>query len=41
MSFKKVVIIGAGHGGFQLAATLRQKGYQGSIKLISDEPGVP
>lgn len=41
MSFQKVVIIGAGHGGFQLAATLRQKGYQGSIKLISDEPGLP
>lgn len=41
MSIQKVVVIGAGHGGFQVAATLRQTGYQGSIQLLSDEPGLP
>ncbi|PHR83397.1 MAG: pyridine nucleotide-disulfide oxidoreductase [Colwellia sp.] len=41
MSIQKVVVMGAGHGGFQLAATLRQTGYQGSIQLLSDEPGLP
>lgn len=36
-----IVIIGTGQGGFQLAASLRQEGYQGSITMIGDEPGLP
>jgi len=36
-----VVIIGAGQGGFQTAASLRAEGYQERITLIGDEPGVP
>ena len=36
-----VVIIGAGHGGVELAAALRQHQFSGSIALISDEPDVP
>jgi 3-phenylpropionate/trans-cinnamate dioxygenase ferredoxin reductase component len=38
---RKVVIVGAGHGGVEVAAALRQKGFAGSIHLISDEPDVP
>ncbi|MGK9054547.1 NAD(P)/FAD-dependent oxidoreductase [Neorhizobium petrolearium] len=36
-----VVVIGAGQGGFQLAASLRQEGYEGPVTLIGDEPGRP
>ena len=36
-----VVIVGAGHGGFQLAASLRQHGYEGRVTLIGDEPHLP
>ncbi|WP_127523403.1 FAD-dependent oxidoreductase [Mesorhizobium sp. Z1-4] len=36
-----VVIIGAGHGGVELAAALRQHQYSGSIALISDQPDLP
>jgi len=35
------IIIGAGHGGVQAAASLRQEAYQGRITLISDEPDLP
>jgi 3-phenylpropionate/trans-cinnamate dioxygenase ferredoxin reductase component len=37
----RVVIVGAGHGGFQLAASLRQNGFDGEIVLIGDEPQLP
>jgi 3-phenylpropionate/trans-cinnamate dioxygenase ferredoxin reductase subunit len=37
----RVVVIGAGHGGFQLAASLRQNGFAGDIALIGDEPQLP
>jgi 3-phenylpropionate/trans-cinnamate dioxygenase ferredoxin reductase component len=37
----RVVVIGAGHGGFQLAASLRQNGFDGAITLIGDEPQLP
>jgi 3-phenylpropionate/trans-cinnamate dioxygenase ferredoxin reductase subunit len=40
-SDKRVVIIGAGHGGGNLAASLRQAGHVGEIMLIGDEPIVP
>lgn len=36
-----VVIVGAGQGGFQTAASLRQDGFSGRIVLIGDEPGLP
>src|ERR1700755_2522908 len=36
-----VVIVGAGHAGFQLAASLRQAGYADPIHLINDEAHLP
>jgi 3-phenylpropionate/trans-cinnamate dioxygenase ferredoxin reductase subunit len=36
-----VVIAGAGHAGFQLAASLRQHGYGGRVCLINDEAHLP
>ena len=41
MSTRSVVIAGAGHGGVQTAASLRQSGFDGRIILVSDEPGLP
>lgn len=41
MSLASVVIVGAGQAGFQVAASLRQEGYDGRISLIGDEPGLP
>jgi len=38
---EKVVVIGAGHAAGQVAASLRQKGFTGSITLIGEEPWVP
>ncbi|HYS87654.1 MAG TPA: FAD-dependent oxidoreductase [Bradyrhizobium sp.] len=36
-----VLIAGAGHAGFQLAASLRQHGYREPIRLINDEAHLP
>ncbi len=36
-----VVIAGTGQGGFQVAASLRQDGFDGRIVLVGDEPGFP
>lgn len=41
MNVPGVVIVGAGQGGFQAAASLRQEGYVGNITLIGAEPGLP
>ncbi|MBD8893673.1 NAD(P)/FAD-dependent oxidoreductase [Roseibium litorale] len=41
MALDHVIIIGAGQGGFQAAASLRQEGYQGRITMIGEEPGLP
>lgn len=41
MTQKGVVIVGAGQGGFQMAASLRQDKYKGAITLIGDELGLP
>lgn len=38
---EQCVIVGAGHGGSQAAASLRQEGYQGRIVLLSDEQDLP
>ena len=32
-----VVIVGAGHAGFQVAASLRQSGYKDRIVLINED----
>lgn len=37
----RVVIVGGGHGGFQMAANLRTEGYKGGITLVGEEPGLP
>lgn len=37
----KVAIVGAGHAGVQVAASLREHGFAGGICLISDEPHIP
>ena len=37
----RVVIVGAGHGGFQVAASLRQHGFDGEVILVGDEPVLP
>jgi 3-phenylpropionate/trans-cinnamate dioxygenase ferredoxin reductase subunit len=36
-----VLIVGAGHAGFQVAASLRQHGFAERICLINDEPHLP
>ena len=36
-----VVIVGAGHGGAQVAIALRQAKFAGSIAIIGDEPELP
>src|SRR4249920_222978 len=36
-----VVIVGAGHAGFQLAASLRQHGFAEPIALLNDEGHLP
>src|ERR1700731_1266315 len=36
-----VVIVGAGHAGFQVAASLRQHGFSERIGLINDEAHLP
>lgn len=37
----QTVIVGAGHGAGQLVASLKQKGYDGTITLIGDEAWLP
>lgn len=37
----RVVVIGAGHAGVEFAAALRQKGFAGSIDLVSDDTALP
>ena len=36
-----VIIVGAGHGGYQVAASLRQAGFADRICLINDEAHLP
>lgn len=38
---ENIVIIGAGQGGLQMAASLRQEGFEGRLTLVGDEPGLP
>ncbi|WP_026380398.1 NAD(P)/FAD-dependent oxidoreductase [Afifella pfennigii] len=41
MSDETHIIIGTGHGGVQLAASLRELGFSGRIVLIGEEPDLP
>jgi 3-phenylpropionate/trans-cinnamate dioxygenase ferredoxin reductase subunit len=41
MTQGSVVIVGAGHAGFQVAASLRQAGYAEPIALLNDEGHLP
>src|SRR5947209_3683571 len=41
MSDGTVLILGAGHAGFQLAASLRQHGFDGRVLLAGDEAVLP
>lgn len=41
MSIRRIVIVGTGQAGFQAAASLRQGGFDGSLLIIGDEPGLP
>jgi 3-phenylpropionate/trans-cinnamate dioxygenase ferredoxin reductase subunit len=36
-----IVIVGAGQAGLQVAASLRDEGYEGTIRLIGEEAGLP
>ncbi|MFZ2994876.1 NAD(P)/FAD-dependent oxidoreductase [Sphingobium sp.] len=36
-----VVVVGAGHGGAQVAIALRQRKFAGSIAIIGEEPEIP
>lgn len=38
---QSIVILGAGHAGFQCAAALRQQGFTGDVSLVSDEARLP
>jgi 3-phenylpropionate/trans-cinnamate dioxygenase ferredoxin reductase component len=38
---RSVVIVGTGQGGCELAAALRAGGYDGSVTMVGEEPGVP
>lgn len=38
---QNIVILGAGQAGFQTAASLRQLGFDGTLRLVGDEPGLP
>jgi 3-phenylpropionate/trans-cinnamate dioxygenase ferredoxin reductase subunit len=38
---QSVVILGAGHAGYQCAAALRQQGFTGDVSLISEEGRLP
>lgn len=40
-STHRVVVIGAGHGGGNVVALLRQYGFSGPVTLIGDEPAAP
>jgi 3-phenylpropionate/trans-cinnamate dioxygenase ferredoxin reductase subunit len=41
MNRPRVIIIGAGHAGFQAASSLRQLGFHGELMLIAGEHGLP
>lgn len=38
---KGIVVVGGGHGGSQIAASLRERGYDGRLSLVTAETDVP
>lgn len=36
-----IVVIGGGQAGFQVAASLRDNGYDGPVRIVGDEAGLP
>lgn len=38
---ERIVIIGTGQGGQQMATSLRQEGFEGEILMLGEEPGLP
>src|SRR5262245_65752571 len=38
---RKVVIVGAGQAGYQVAASLRAKKFDGPIVILGEEPALP
>jgi 3-phenylpropionate/trans-cinnamate dioxygenase ferredoxin reductase subunit len=38
---RDIVIVGSGHAGVELAASLRHRGFDGSITIVGDEPDLP
>lgn len=38
---RTIVIVGTGQAGAQLAASLRQEGFEGKVIMFGDEPGLP
>jgi 3-phenylpropionate/trans-cinnamate dioxygenase ferredoxin reductase subunit len=41
VSGEGIVIVGGGHGGSQIAASLREKGYDGKLTLVTAETDLP
>src|ERR1700674_5122908 len=41
MTLGPVLIVGAGHAGFQVAASMRQHGFTEPVRLINDEAHLP
>src|SRR4051794_10242689 len=41
MRIYDVLIVGGGHGGAAAAPALRQKGFEGSVAIVTDEPSPP
>lgn len=37
----RVVVVGSGHGGVEIAAALGQRGFGGSVTIVGDEPHLP
>lgn len=38
---QRIVIVGSGHAGVELAAALRQHGHAGPVTIVGDEPDLP
>ncbi|MIL09670.1 NAD(P)/FAD-dependent oxidoreductase, partial [Salmonella enterica subsp. enterica] len=38
---RNIVILGSGHGGVQAAASLREDGFDGKIRIVSADTNLP